>query len=76
VRRGSMSQFGRSTAKSVGAFFGRRFARVAEINRKYKTPHVTMTPAVKFALLLLRLYLLLLVGLLFFKFFSDVVFRK
>jgi len=54
------------------AFLGRRFVRIREINEKYKTPHVKMTPAVKFALFCLRFYLLFLVGLLFFKFYTLV----
>jgi len=57
---------------SLSAFLDRRFARIREVNRKYRTPHVRMTPGVRTALLLLRLYLLLLVGLLFFKFFTLV----
>jgi len=60
------------TRGALGALWDRQFSRFREINRKYKTPHVRMTPAVKFALLFLRLYLLLLVGLLFFKFFTLV----
>jgi hypothetical protein len=43
---------------------------VREINRKYKKPHIRMTPAVQFSLGLLRFYLLFLVGLLVWKFFS------
>jgi hypothetical protein len=46
------------------------FARIREINAKYRVPHVKMTRAVKFALLMLRVYLLLLVGILFYKFFT------
>ena len=53
----------------VGSFFSRRFRRIREINRKYAGHHVKMTPLVKAALFLLRLYLLLLVGVLFVKFF-------
>jgi hypothetical protein len=45
------------------------FARIREINRKYAGHHVKMTPVVKVALFLLRIYLLLLVGILFLKFF-------
>jgi len=71
-----MKSFWNATMRPLREFFGRRFSRIREINRKYKTPHVEMTPAVKFALLVLRLYLLLLVGLLFFKFFADVVLKK
>ena len=52
--------------------FGRHFTKIREINEKYRTPHVKMTPAVKFALLCLRLYLFLLVGLLVFKFYTVV----
>lgn len=46
------------------------FGKIREINQRFKTPHVKMTSGVKLALLLLRIYLLLLVGILFFKFFS------
>ncbi len=68
-----MKRFWNTSMRPLKEFVGRRFSKIREINRKYKTPHVTMTPAVKFALLVLRVYLLLLVGLLFFKFFADVV---
>ena len=51
-------------------FFGNAWNAVKEINRKYKKPHVRMTPAVMFSLGLLRFYLLFLVGLLVWKFFS------
>ncbi len=43
-------------------------AKVAEITRKYKTPRLKATPAVKIALLGLRVYLVVLVGLLVYKF--------
>jgi hypothetical protein len=51
------------------------FSRIREINLKYRVPHVKMTPGVKLALLLLRVYLLLLVAILFFKFFTLVAGR-
>ena len=51
-------------------FFGNAVDAVREINRKYKKPHIRMTPAVLFSLGLLRFYLLFLVGLLVWKFFS------
>jgi hypothetical protein len=54
----------------VRAFFGRRFSRIREINRRYAGRRAKMTPVVKAALFLLRLYLLLLVGILFLKFFT------
>ena len=57
-------QFGRGIRK--------RFPRIVEINEKYKTPRIKMTPFVSIALVFLRLYLLFLVGLLFFKFWTLV----
>ena len=51
------------------AFFGRGFSRIREINRRYAGRRMTMTPAVKVALFLLRIYLLALVAILFIKFF-------
>ena len=44
--------------------------RVRIINEKYATPRIHMSGMVKFSLLSLRLYLILLVGLLIFKFIS------
>jgi hypothetical protein len=44
--------------------------RVAEINQKYAKPRITMTPMVKFSLLCLRIYLLLLVLILVYKFIT------
>lgn len=41
---------------------------IREINRKYETPSIQITPLVKFSLLFLRLYLFLLVGLLIYRF--------
>ena len=43
-----------------------------EINRKYSKPRIRQTRLVSIALLALRLYLLLLVGVLFYKLFSTV----
>ena len=42
--------------------------QVREINRKYAKPEIEMTPFIKFCLFGLRIYLLLLVGLMIFKF--------
>ncbi len=49
-----------------------RFGRIREINRKYDRPRVKMTRGVKIALFMLRLYLILLVGILVVKFISLV----
>ena len=49
-----------------------RFSRIREINRKYDRPRVKMTRGVRVALFMLRLYLILLVGILVVKFISLV----
>jgi hypothetical protein len=45
---------------------------VVEVNRRYAAPRIKVTPLVSFSLLLLRIYLLLLVGILFYKFYTLV----
>ncbi|HYM40097.1 MAG TPA: hypothetical protein VEY12_08150 [Thermoplasmata archaeon] len=46
---------------------GRAVDKVREINHKYAKPRIKMSRGVKFALLMLRLYLIFLVGLLLFR---------
>jgi len=46
--------------------------QVREINKKYAKPKIQMTPMVKYALLFLRIYLIVLVILLGYKFFTIV----
>ena len=48
------------------------FRQVREVNRKYATPKIKMTPMVKYALLLLQIYLLVLVLLLGYKFYTII----
>ena len=48
-------------------------AKVRAINARYRTPRLTMSPAVRWSLLALRIYLLVLVGLLGYKFLTLVV---
>jgi hypothetical protein len=45
---------------------------IRAINKKYEHPRITMSPAVKAALLLLRLYLIFLVLLLAYKFYTII----
>lgn len=45
---------------------------IHEINERYKTPRIKMTKGVKITLFALRVYLFILVGLLFYKFFLIV----
>ncbi len=47
--------------------------KIRDINRKYATPRIEMSPAVRIALLTLRVYLLLLVGLLVYKFVTVLM---
>lgn len=44
--------------------------RIAEINQKYAKPRIKMTPVVRFSLFCLRIYLLLLVIILVYKFIT------
>lgn len=44
------------------------FDKIKEINKKYSTPRIKMTRAVKIALFMLRLYLIILVLILVYKF--------
>jgi hypothetical protein len=48
------------------------FAKFAAINARYREPRVEMSRGVRFALLALRVYLLLLVALMIYKFVSIV----
>jgi hypothetical protein len=43
---------------------------VRSINNRYKVPHAKMTKVVRFSLIMLRIYLLVLVGILFYKFIT------
>jgi hypothetical protein len=60
--------------------FGERIGRVLSgwagtiraINKKYEKPRITMSPAVKIALMFLRIYLILLVVLLGYKFWTTI----
>ena len=44
-----------------------------DINEKYKTPHIRMTPMVRWSLLLLRIYLFGMVAILLYKFVTVVM---
>lgn len=47
-------------------------AKIKEINMKYQKPRLQMTPMVRAALLGLRLYLIMLVFILIYKFYTLV----
>ncbi len=50
----------------------RLLRKIREINKRYAEPRIEMSGAVRFSLLTLRVYLLLLVGLLLYKFIQMV----
>jgi hypothetical protein len=54
----------------INQFFRNIRATVKIINRKYSKPQIKMTRFVKFSLMLLRAYLLFLVGILVYKFIT------
>ncbi len=50
------------------SFIKNWFDKIKEINKKYSKPRIKMTRAVKIALFMLRLYLIILVLILVYKF--------
>jgi len=56
----------------IVTFFRTTVQTVQAINRKYGTPHLKTTRFVRICLGLLRGYLLLLIGILVFKFFQSL----
>lgn len=63
---------GRYVLNNIKEYFEKRFARIIEINRKYSKPRIAMSPLTRMALLMLRIYLLLLVAILLYKFITIV----
>jgi len=53
------SNFVKNTANEIRA-----------INTKYKVPHTKMTKGIKFSLIMLRVYLIVLILILFYKFLT------
>lgn len=54
----------------ISDFFRHTIASIKAINTKYATPHIKMTPVVRFSLGVLRFYLLLLVAIMVYKFIT------
>jgi hypothetical protein len=54
----------------VGGIIRGWTGKISEINRRYATPKIRMSRGVRFALLMLRVYLILLVLLLAYKFWT------
>jgi hypothetical protein len=60
------------TTGRIRGFLKNRLRPFVEITRKYKTPRIKMTRQVKWALLLLRIYLIFMLLILAYKFFTSV----
>jgi hypothetical protein len=59
-------------ARSIKGWIASQFSKIKEINTKYATPRIKMTRMVKIALLMLRIYLIVLVIILGYKFYTLV----
>ena len=57
---------------SSDSFLAKQFSKLTEINKKYAKPQIKMTPMVRIALLGLRIYLIVLVLVLVYKFFTLI----
>jgi hypothetical protein len=71
-RRKMKTQIQEFVRDRITPFFKGKFALISEINSKYAEPKIKMTRSVKIALLGLRLYLVFLVILLAYKFYTMV----
>lgn len=59
-----------SLVQSIGTVIAGQVEKIYEINRRYATPRIKMSVAVRASLLTLRIYLIVLVGLLAYKFIT------
>ena len=59
-----------SLVQSIGTVMAGQVEKIHEINRRYATPRIKMSTAVRASLLTLRVYLIVLVGLLVYKFIT------
>jgi len=58
--------------KQLKNFYEQHFERIIEINEKYASPSLAMSPTVKFALIVLKFYLIFIIGLLIYKFITLI----
>ena len=59
--------------RKLGSLFHLRMEKIREINRKYAHPRIITRKSTTFALFALRVYLIFVVGVLFYKFFTLLV---
>ena len=58
--------------KRIGNFVREFTGKISSINQKYATPKIKLSGAAKFALLLLEIYLIVLIGLLAYRFWTII----
>ncbi len=58
--------------KQIKRFFEDNFGKIIEINEKYAQPKIEATLAVKYSLILLKVYLLFIAVLLIYKFITLI----
>jgi hypothetical protein len=58
--------------QNIGSYIRASTEKIRSINQKYATPTIKLSGGAKLALLLLRLYLIFLVGLLIYKFWTVI----
>lgn len=66
----NMLTFDTIFGERIGSVFREWTNKIHEINKKYETPRIRMSRGVKIALLFLRIYLVFLVLLLGYKFWT------
>jgi hypothetical protein len=59
-----------SLVQSIGTTIAGHVEKIRQVNRRYATPRIKMSRAVRVSLLTLRIYLFVLVGLLAYKFIT------
>jgi len=59
-----------SLVQSIETTIAGHIEKIREINQRYATPRIKMSTAVRASLLTLRIYLIVLVGLLVYKFIT------
>jgi hypothetical protein len=65
-----MVSFEQVFGERIGRLLGSLAEKIRDINRKYEKPRIPMSRGVRLALLFLRIYLILLVVLLAYKFWT------
>ena len=67
-----MTTFVRVFGEQIASILRESTGKIRSINQKYANPKIQLSGGAKFALLLLELYLMFLVGLLAFKFWTII----